>query len=36
MNIRGYGPVKEAAAKLIRQQVIGKMQDLVSVSAEAA
>jgi hypothetical protein len=28
--------VKEEAAKLVRQQVTGKMRDLVSVSAEAA
>ena len=36
MNIRGYGPVKEEAAKVVRQQVADKMQNLVSVSAEAA
>lgn len=36
MNIRGYGPVKEEAAKLVRGQVAERLQNLLSVSAEAA
>lgn len=36
MDIRGYGPVKEEAADLVRRQVAECLQNLVSVSAEAA
>ena len=36
MNIRGYGPVKAEAADLVRGQVAARMQNLLSVSAEAA
>ena len=36
MDIRGYGPVKEEAADLVRRQVTECLQNLVSVSAEAA
>ena len=36
MKIRGYGPVKEESADLIRQQVSERLQNLLAVSAEAA
>ena len=36
MDIRGYGPVKAEAAELIRGQVAERLQNLLSVSAEAA
>jgi indolepyruvate ferredoxin oxidoreductase len=36
MNIRGYGPVKDESVDLVRRQVAERLQDLVSVSAEAA
>ena len=36
MKIRGYGPVKEESADLIRQQVAEQLQNLLAVSAEAA
>ncbi len=36
MDIRGYGPVKEESADLVRRQVAERLQNLVSVSAEAA
>jgi indolepyruvate ferredoxin oxidoreductase len=36
MNIRGYGPVKEESAHLVRQQTAERLQNLLAVSAEAA
>ena len=36
MDIRGYGPVKAEAAELVRGQVAERLQNLLSVSAEAA
>ena len=36
MNIRGYGPVKDESVDLVRRQVAERLQNLVSVSAEAA
>ena len=36
MKIRGYGPIKEESADLIRQQVAEQLQILLAVSAEAA
>jgi indolepyruvate ferredoxin oxidoreductase len=36
MKIRGYGPVKEESADLIRQQVAEQLQNILAVSAEAA
>jgi indolepyruvate ferredoxin oxidoreductase len=36
MDIRGYGPVKEESADRVRRQVAERLQNLVSVSAEAA
>ena len=36
MDIRGYGPVKEESADLVRRQVAEGLQNLASVSAAAA
>ena len=36
MNIRGYGPVKEESAELVRRQVAERLQNLYAVSAAAA
>ena len=36
MKIRGYGPIKEESADLIRQQVAEQLQILLAVSVEAA